>query len=598
MFKWFQNLGIQTKLVATYSFFILFPLLTAGTVSYTRWAHTAETQAVEFNNKIIGQISRNIDYNIKEVERISLTPFSDPDIQRILRKTVYGNELEMVNDQSNMDKMIFNLVTLRPDIVGVYVFPLNYADSDRIFYRSTSIGLKNGYDPSEEEWYDKALRANGQKVLIGTHLETQVIREPKKVFSLARKIKDVDYHKDLGVILINANLKAIREICKDSSMGKNGKIIITDQDGYVVYHTDEAEIGAKLDDGYSEVFSSQDSYFKREINGKTMIFSSTKSDYTKWTVIGVIPLKELSGNMVTVRNITIFIALGCVLMGVIVAVFIARGISRPLKQLQKLMSEVEKGNFDIQTRSTSHDEVGQLSYSFNIMIMKIKDLIKTVYDSQLLKKEAEFSALQSQINPHFLYNTLEVIRSIALEHGIKSIMDISKSLAKLFRYSISRDKEFVAIKEEIDYITNYLYIQKQRYGDKFDVIYNVDDEIYRYKCIRLLLQPLVENAVYHGMEMKMGKGLIEIKGLKEGNDICFQVMDDGIGINKEKAEMLNNAMQNVESTLHGNKQSTMGIGVLNVNARIKLYYGEQYGLRVGSQPDFGTIVEIRIPAVE
>lgn len=595
----FRNLCIQTKLVITYSFFILFSTLILGFISYIKSAETVENQAIQMNSKVLQQINRNVDYNIKEMERISLTPFSDPGIQKILRKFKYTNNLEMINDRYTMDYMILNLVILRPDIVGIYIFPIGFKSTGEVYYRN-SIGtaLRQDFDITKEPWYDSVGKANGKKVILGTHLETQVSTNQRKVFSLVRKIKDVDYYRDLGIILIDANLNAISEICADSNLGENGKIIIAGQDGYIVYHTDQRFIGEKLGDEYQGALLGYGISYKKSINGKMMLLTSSKSEYTGWTAIGIIPVDELNRGVALIRSVTILLGVICLTLGIFVAVFIAKEISNPIRRLQQLMKEAEKGNFSVKADVGSEDEIGQVSRSFNCMIDRIKELINTVYESQLMRKEAELAALQSQINPHFLYNTLEVIRGIALANKVMSIVDISKSLAMLFRYSISRDGEFVTLREEINYVRNYLKIQKFRYGDKFDIVYNIDEDILKCCCIRLLLQPLVENAIYHGLEKKTEKGVIEIFGIKNESDIYLRVIDDGIGMTKEQAADLNEILGKNEGGIFGNKQFNRGIGILNVNARIKLHYGEQYGLRVGSQPDFGTVVEISIPVVK
>ncbi|HBE76712.1 MAG TPA: hypothetical protein DDW65_02860 [Firmicutes bacterium] len=597
MIKWFNNLNIQIKLVITYSGLILLPLLILGVISYYISAGTIETQAIQFSNKIVSQINRNLDYNIKEMERISLTPFSDPDVQMVLRKSAYHNDLEKLRDRQIMDKTLFNLITLRPDIMGIYIFPQHSSSNQEVYYRTNGYSMRDDYDLTKELWYPLVLWADGKKVLLSTHYETQPIHSPRKVFSLARQIKDVDHYQNLGFILIDANLKIIQEICENSNFGQNGKIMIVDQHGNIVYHTDETKIGAKLEPKFQQFLSNQNINRMLKIAGEKMLVSSAVSAYTHWTVIGMIPLAELNRSTILIRNITIFIGLICLLLGVIVSIFIAKGISNPIRKLQRLMSQAEQGNFNLQMKLDHQDEIGQLTHSFNIMITKIKELINTVYDAQLVKKEAELAALQSQINPHFLYNTLEVIRGIAMTNKITSIVDISKSLAKLFRYSIHKEMEYVTLAEEIAHVKNYLTIQKYRYGDKIEVIYQIDEQILKQKSIKLILQPLVENAIYHGLETKIGKGRIEISGYQEAQDILIKIRDDGLGMSREQLDSLSQAMNSDQKWINDSKQTNLGIGVMNVNSRIKLHYGNNYSLKIESEPNKGTTVIIRIPAL-
>lgn len=258
------------------------------------------------------------------------------------------------------------------------------------------------------------------------------------------------------------------------------------------------------------------------------------------------------------------------------------------------MKLAENGDFSISFDENRGDEVGQLGKSFNKMLFKIKELINTVYEVRLKEREAELNALQSQINPHFLYNTLESISITALLNNDMDAVNMIGILVKFFRYNISKGKEIVEISKEIEHINNYLEIQKYRFKDKFQIFINIDKEIYNYKIIKLALQPLVENSIYHGLERKKGTGSIKIIGIKENNKVKISIIDDGIGIDPDTLDKLNRTLNKSKSA---NVDSSRSIGLQNVHERIQLYFGDEYGLKISSKSGEGTEITLTIPVI-
>jgi len=263
-----------------------------------------------------------------------------------------------------------------------------------------------------------------------------------------------------------------------------------------------------------------------------------------------------------------------------------------MNALTKVMDQVDQDNFDIRAVIHRKDELGRVGRSFNKMMDKINGLISTVYQGQINQKEAEFKALQAQINPHFLYNTLETVRWLAEFGQTEEIEKVTVALSKLMKASISNRKPFYTLQEEMEYIQDYLFIQRVRFQDKINVLIYLDPDILDSQVPRLILQPIVENAIIHGLEQKLGKGQLYIKGsLYKDQGIKIQVMDDGVGMNKESVvELLESGPQTASSSGKGT-----GSGVYNVHERIRLLYGEPYGVTVDSTPQVGTQVIVYLP---
>jgi two-component system sensor histidine kinase YesM len=300
-------------------------------------------------------------------------------------------------------------------------------------------------------------------------------------------------------------------------------------------------------------------------------------------------LNELVSNKDEMKRSFFFWGSLCILMGLVCAVVISNTLSRPIKRLEFYMKEIEKGNFDIRADIKSTNEIGLLSKRFNIMIGKIRELMNQIVVEQEFKRKSDLKALQAQINPHFLYNTLDSIVWMAEGNKQEEVVTMTVALGKLLRASIGRGDELIPIKAEIEHITSYLTIQKMRYKTKLDFQIDVDEEILHCKTLKLILQPLVENCIYHGIKNKIGTGIIRITGKMIEDHIILKVSDNGIGM--EPLQLARIFSQDY-------RMDNNGVGVTNVNERLKLYFGGQFGLSFTSIIDRGTEVTICIPIIE
>ena len=253
------------------------------------------------------------------------------------------------------------------------------------------------------------------------------------------------------------------------------------------------------------------------------------------------------------------------------------------------MEEAETGNLDVRFPDPPNDEVGRLGQSFNTMIGEIGKLLDQVYVEQQKKREAEFRILQAQIKPHFLYNTLDTIHWMAQEKGATDIVGIVDALTRLFRISLSKGRDVIRLEEELEHVTSYLVIQKIRYLDKFDYTIDVDPTLLSLPVVKLTLQPLVENALYHGIKEKAGRGLLTLSARRESGALVLTVADDGAG-------MARSALEALVANLHQDEEpSAHGFGVFSVHHRIRLVFGEEWGLSYRSSPGEGTTVTVRQP---
>ena len=300
--------------------------------------------------------------------------------------------------------------------------------------------------------------------------------------------------------------------------------------------------------------------------------------------------------------LTLSVVFICVLIAVFIALSVTRSIYSPITDLQTEMEKVGKGVLDIELKDNdklARDELGVLTVGFIDMVQRLKKLIDDVYHSRIkekelefLRKEAELNALQQQINPHFLYNTLETIFWAAQLKGEDEIAEMVTALGDFFRTSINKGLEYLSIDEEISNVKNYVYLQKIRFGNRFEVKWDIDENILKYKTIKLILQPIIENAIVHGIENLASGGLIIIKGYFKKDTIVFEIIDNGIGMSEKEVKEL-------EISINKRKRDvSKSIGVENVNQRIKLYFGEKYGVSIKSRKGEGTTIIVLIPSFE
>lgn len=324
------------------------------------------------------------------------------------------------------------------------------------------------------------------------------------------------------------------------------------------------------------------------INGRSSLLCSLSSEKNGLLLLGEVPVEIIIQNNKYIAFSTTVMVLISVFFCCILTFIVANKITEPIKKVVRAMEKVEKGDLNTKVSIPENDEIGYMARRFNEMVEKLKDLFQTNLEKQDRLRLAEIKSLQAQINPHFLYNTLDSIKWLAKLNGIDEISVIASKLGNLLKNSINNRDDLVTVEESLHLIDSYLSIQKIRFHDKFEAEIDIDGTIMKCLVPKLVIQPVVENAIVHGIENKIGKGFVRITGKKEKDNIVFEIVDDGIGISKEKLEELRSSVVQ-EST-------SENIALSNINSRIKLYYGDAYGIEIFSQEDQGTRVRLTMPA--
>ncbi len=386
-----------------------------------------------------------------------------------------------------------------------------------------------------------------------------------------------------GIVLFDMKLDYMESVINSAELGKSGFLYISNRKGEVVY----APVNPIVYRIHPTMIGDEKDV---QINGESYQIIAQETGISDWNIVGVLPKDETLSIILEVITSFVTYAVLIFLFGIVLSIYLTKTLTRPISKLKNLMAEAEQGKLEVHYDSIYNDEISQLGHSFNKMIEAIKNLLSLVYSEQKAKREAELKAFQAQIKPHFLYNTLDTINWMAMEYEADDIVEVVESLTNLFRISLSKGNEIISLENEVKHVNSYLTIQKVRYEEQFDYEIICEDNLKNYKVIKLIIQPLVENAIYHGIKGRKESGHIRIHIYTDNKDLYIVVADTGGGMASEQVQHMNQIFEGILE-----KDDSYGIGLFNVNERIKLNFGMEYGLSIDSALDEGTTVTIKHP---
>ena len=560
MIKFFRNMKFRYKLITTYILLGVIPMTIMGLVWYNQTRTILMKQEKSSIENYLTQAVSNMDNQLRIYNNLSDYIAFNQQISHVVSHE-YDSYYDMYNQFSNvLDPMLASLKYFHSDINQITIYTKN-----NVVKHNTTLAPITEIE--NEDWY-KIIKGNND-------IHWFVSQDEKKVFC-ARNIPTLENNYEVGVLYVQVDYEKLFESFKQMNDSNYG-IFIMDELGNNIFNFDQFE-----DPNKSRKMTFDE--FNKGI-GKENIYTivTAHSVNNNWTVSLYKPQKLIyeSTNFMITGNVIAIMLL--IVFSIIITSVLSKVMVSGLEKLRANMEEVEKGNMEITVKSNNEDEVGALIRGFEKMILQIKALIEDVYESRLIQKDYEMKALQAQINPHFLYNSLSLINWMALETDQEDISKITLSLSTFYRTALNKGKNILRVRDEIKNMRSYLDIQLMMHDYEFDVDVQVEEDILDYNILNLILQPLIENAINHGIDLKTnGRGCIKIIGEKQNDEIVLIVSDNGVGMSNEQAE-----------SILTNKSN--GYGVKNVNERIKLYYGEQYQLKIESEIGIGTKVKVTIP---
>ncbi|MFU7517554.1 cache domain-containing protein [Clostridium sp. HCS.1] len=580
---------IRNRLLIFFLVITFLPITTLGIFANLIYTKILENKVNQHTDQMIKQIEVNIDNHIKSVENILMYISSSEDIISFLQQSKDDNSKEIYDLEARIRRNLKVYTDVNSEIFGLLV--VNNNDK----YISNELEKKTRDSLMKEIWYTGAINESEKSYFfsnpIGRNLKPYKSYSAEDIISISKAVIDKNTNESIGVVMADINLKKFDDIISDNNIGEKGFFYLLDNNNNIVY----SPVNPTIYRINSNKFNNKKDSFIYSINNETFKIMYTTSSVTGWKTIGVFSFKDITKDITGMERFTLIIAIITSLLAVFFSLLFTNSIVTPIRELRTLMKGVESGDLDLKFEEHKYsNEFGELGHSFNHMVSEIKQLINMVYEEQRSKRKAEIETLQAQIKPHFLYNTLDTIAWMAEDYNAKDIVKLVSALTKVFRIGLNKGKEVIKLRDEIEHINSYLIIQKYRYEDKLSYEINFHKDILDILILKLITQPIVENAIYHGIKEKRGKGEISINFTKVVDEIIITVEDNGAGISEEKLQNINSMLE-TSNSFYIDSGSGSGYGISNVNTRIKLSYGQNYGLRYYSKLGVGTKVEIRLP---
>lgn len=578
--KIFSNISIRYSIFIYFTVSALVAILLIGVSLYTRMSGQLAVTIQEENQSLINQVNRSLDSYLRTIMKLSDSLY-------------YG----AVKNADISDPSINSAITLLYDNNKDNVANIALLSREgELLEAVPAARLKNNLDITQEAWFQYSLE-RAENMHFGTPQVQYIFDNNEKqyrwVFSLSRAVEITrGTATNQGVLLIDILYSSLEQLLDNVTLGNDGYIYLMSNNGELIYHPKLQLIdsGQETENNLTAV-GYRDGNHQETFDGENRTVTVKTVGYTGWKLIGVTPDKGLSLNTLKTRLFVVFVLAFFLFILTVINAYISSRITDPIKELEKSVNALEAGVMDTEVYAEGSYEIRHLGSSISHMARQIQVLMNDIVAEHESKRKSEFDTLQSQINPHFLYNTLDIIVWMIENEKQSEAVKVVTALARFFRISLSKGKSIITVRDELEHVRNYLMIQEMRYKNKFTYDIRSEAETLELASLKLMLQPLVENAIYHGMEFMDGDGEIQIRSFLENGDLYFTISDNGLGMTEEQVKSLMTEKSHVAS------ERGSGIGVKNVNERIRLYFGEQYGLDIHSEPDEGTTIQIHLPAI-
>ena len=585
--RWWQEFyrrsSIQGILSLPFTAVAVVGMIFMGLALFFRFSANTNAQMAENSQRVLAQVNLNLDAYLRRMMRLSDTAYYSVIKDADLAEEDLSEALDLLYENN------------RDALVSIALF----SEEGDLIASAPLVGLKNSVNPEKESWFTTAMDRIENLHFSTSHVQN-LFEDPdyqyRWVVSLSRQVEMTRAGAiESGVLLVDMSFGGIEQICKDVDLSSTGYLYLIDGDGEIIYHPRQQLIYAGLleennlaaagytDGSHQETFGGT----RREVTVKTV-------GYTGWKLVGVVPSENLWDNYGQLVLFFLFVVLFSVFLLVFVNLRLSEWITAPVKKLDRAVKELEHGSTEVDFDVGGPGEMEHLSHSVRSMVSTMRHLMDDIIEQEEQKRRSELEVLQSQINPHFLYNTLDSVIWMTENGRTDDAVVMLTSLARFFRISLSRGSSIIPIRDELEHARHYLTIQKMRYKNKFSATITAEDGVESLCTIKLIVQPILENAIYHGIAYADGDGEITVRAFRDGGDVLIEVSDNGPGMPEEVVESLLNP--NGPAAAAGAKGS--GIGFRNVHRRIRLTFGADYGLTIFSEPDDGTTVRIRLPALD
>lgn len=580
-----KRMKVRARMLWIFLPAVLIPLLVFGMMMFYSSFTELERSSTQTYTQMTAQIGAVFSEYVSRVDQTNRTVDRLENIPRFLRADV--TELE-----NNADTRYLLEKNAKNDIAqlahtndGLYALTVSTLDGEMLSY------VQEKHDRSMlsvfDSYYEPLLDSTGQTVILPVRNTSYQFSPDVPVFVVACKYMDIPDGINIytGYVIAECPVSRLAQICSNVEMGEGSRLCLLDHNGEVAYCDSGAEIGKEFAERLSGGFTQG----RVTMDGQDYLLVSTRLQDTGWTVAAAIPYAQVTEQTTQLMSTFLVLCLVCGLIMVTVIIVQSGSFTKPILSLQKAMKKVSGGDMTVRVNHNRKDEFGELNDGFNRLVGELDQLITHVAESNQRENVAKYQMLQSQINPHFLYNTLDTIRMMAVLQDQDDISEALICLSNLFRYCIRQGDRLVTVREELQQVKNYLMLQKLRYQDRLQVIYQVDEQVLDRTMPKVLLQPLLENAFAHGLQDREETGVITISAAQVEDGTRLAVHDNGVGIDSMTLAKIRKSLSD------GTSES---IGLANVNDRLRLYYNHAKGLVIDSIPGEGTTVSFTIPLAE
>jgi two-component system, sensor histidine kinase YesM len=589
----FNSIFIKTFLLVVLP--TLLPLILISVSIYNYNSANIREQIKTANINSLSKIKNMVDMVALESERISSRFVSDSDIQILLSNPFKNSDYYTYDKFQDLNKILSIITTTNDVINSVYV----YFEESKFVLATDGYSMELEHFP-DSDWIESYKSFKTSK---SSWFEPRAVNMPfgyKTQYYLSN-FRSLSYYNLNGAVIVNIDLQKLKNIIDNVNDSKQHNLLIIKEDGTILYNKDTSIISKNIKEIESLKrlsLEAEKSYLEDNIegiDGLDQLITILDSDYNKWRYIFITPANQYSQRTEEFKRFMFFSIGVSLILALCIAFFISIRVFQPIKNMLSLLDTPQEWEGILKIDDEKNlNEFKYLAKGFLKSLDRTRKMEEAMAERLALLRKAQSVALQAQINPHFLYNTLETAnwKAMGLTGGENEVSDMLASLSQLLRLSLETENSLVTILKEIEHAKLYVDIQKIRYRDKFEVLWNIDADILNYKIVKLSIQPLIENAIYHGIKPKKEKGTISISGTVCGEGIIIKIMDDGVGLLDENVQVLNMDMKDeyIKEDLH--------IGMKNVNQRLKLIFGDEYGLSVESELKKYTLVKIHIPKVE
>lgn len=572
MFYWKYNLRVV--IAVSFTVISILGMLAVGIIYFSTYTSTFQKQIVDDNTQLVNQVEVNLTNYLRNMMRIS-----DSLYYNVIKDTDF--------EKDNIDKEMTLLYEAnRDNLVSIACF-----ETDGTLITAAPVNtVKKHADVINQEWFIRAVNKPENHHFSSSHVQNLFVDSDNRYYWVISLSRGIELTKEgstaSGILLVDMNFSGIERLFTKVNSSEIGYMYLVDREGEIVYHPSQNLIYSRIsEENNKTVVNYDDGTHIESFQGEERIVIVKTVGYTGWKIVSVIPKKNLHMNNINALWITVLSL--AILMLIVVNQYISIAVTSPLHKLENSVKQLDLQHPE-KIYADGPDEIRHLGETLRSMVEQMRNLMDDRVKEQEEKRKNELDALQSQINPHFLYNTLDSIVWMIESERYEEAISMITALANLFRISLSQGKTIITVKEEFQHAKNYSNIQKMRFKNKFQINFLLDEKLEKYLTIKLIIQPLLENAIHYGMEVMDGDGEILVSGYEKDGDIYIDVIDNGIGMPPEQVEHL------LTGEPYERKRGS-GIGLRNVDRRIKLYFGENYGLNIKSEPDVGTKVTIHLP---